>query len=152
MELFYGELRKFKFGSFTKIGNKIIIDKTVLTYIPYNEEFLLIAQATFKSSSQSQDLSIIFKLSFATDIILATWSPIIGVTLGSNLYLDTSSALLINSAITSPLSFTWDCPLVSCPSSAVLDLAYSTVYNYLETYTFTLYISNSDFALPGPEP
>jgi hypothetical protein len=53
MELFYGELRKFKFGSFTHTGNSIKIDKNVLGFIPFNEEFLLIATATFKGSSGS---------------------------------------------------------------------------------------------------
>jgi hypothetical protein len=33
MELFYGELRKFSFSSFTKTGNRIIVDKRVLSYL-----------------------------------------------------------------------------------------------------------------------
>ena len=99
MELFYGELRKFSFGSFQKNGNRITIDKSVLKFIELEEEFLLCATASFSTNGATQELSIIFKMKYAVDIVLDTWPDVIGVQQGSDLIIDASSAALVNSQI-----------------------------------------------------
>ena len=106
MELFYGELRKFSFTSFTKTGNRITVDKRVLSIIGIDEVFKLVTTATFiTNSGAKQDLSIIFKLKFATDIVLDSWNEVMSVQMGGILVLNANDTALINSNANQDLEF-----------------------------------------------
>lgn len=102
MQLIYNEGKKFPILSYTRRGNKVRVEKAIIGGVLPNEDFFLVAQVTFQSKknrSIKQDLSLVLKLRWNTEIDFHLPLEVIGVPKLGDLKIDASSAVVINSEI-----------------------------------------------------
>lgn len=159
--LYYQERRKFEINNFEREGFEITVPKSVTSYLPNDEPFFILALAKFEKKTDPTiygELSVIFKLRWATQIIVDIEDSY-GVAYGRSLYIDLSSAEVINADGNEDLytlSYEWFCPAeYDCseiartgPTFAILsnELRAMTEVEYLRSYEFMVQIK-SGYAL-----
>ena len=89
--------------------------RNFFTFVRLNDPFYLVAQAKFTSrtTGESQQLSIVFKMKFVTTIQVETSIYKLGVPFGGNLALSSAAQIInkeSNSILPQGLSHLWICP------------------------------------------
>ena len=87
--LFFGDQPRYEISQDSKLArriqNKVTINKSLLTSMPFNEPFLIVCQAKFTNAKKlgfAQNLSIIYKLTWQSSIKVIMSQQDIGIPSG----------------------------------------------------------------------
>jgi hypothetical protein len=146
MELYYQERRRFELRNAEREGFEITIPGSAISYLPNDDPFFVLAVAKFENKTDPtifQELSVIFKLRWATEII-ADLDDSYGVAHGRSLYIDLNSAYVINADGNEDLytlSYQWFCPSdYDCSGLARTGPAFAILSNELRAITDVDYL------------